>query len=408
MRILHVVDQMDPKRGGVCQAIRTIIKGTSHYDTYNEVVSLDDPNAHYISQETLTIHALGPASNPWTYSKKFKGWLIDNLVNYDKVIVHGLWQYHSYAVYLAINYISKTGIPVNSDNPIIPEIYVMPHGMLDPYFQRASGRKLKAIRNSLYWKFIEEKIINSAQALLFTCEEEKRLARFPFNPYKPKKESVVGLGVEAPPEEHSKMYTAFSEQCAGLNGSRYILFLSRIHEKKGVDILINAYGTWRKDLLAKSAPNKQHIIPKLVIAGPGIDSAYGKSITRLINSEKALMDSVLFPGMLINDSKWGAFYSCDAFILPSHQENFGIAVVEAMACGKPTLISDQVNIWREIDKENAGIVYPDTPEGTLKMILKWAKMSGDERLRMGENAKTAYKNYFTVENTSERLLNALK
>src|SRR5690606_21760746 len=130
----------------------------------------------------------------------------------------------------------------------------------------------------------------------------------------------------------------------------YLLYLSRIHQKKGVDLLINAYAE-----IIKSEEHKKikRDFPKLVIAGPGMDSNYGKDL-KLLVEENNLGDSIFFPGMLSGDAKWLAFYNADAFILPSHQENFGIAVVEALACKIPVLISNKVNIWRENEKEAAG------------------------------------------------------
>ena len=68
--------------------------------------------------------------------------------------------------------------------------------------------------------------------------------------------------------------------------------------------------------------------------------------------------------MLQGDLKWGAFHASDAFVLPSHQENFGIAVAEALGCGLPALISDKVNIWREVEADGAGFVAHGYVEGT--------------------------------------------
>jgi hypothetical protein len=82
--------------------------------------------------------------------------------------------------------------------------------------------------------------------------------------------------------------------------------------------------------------------------------------------------------MLAGDSKWGALYGCEAFVLPSHQENFGIAVVEALACGKPVLISDQVNIWREIVEDGVGMVEGDTEEGVEKLLRRFLDGMGQE------------------------------
>ena len=92
-----------------------------------------------------------------------------------------------------------------------------------------------------------------------------------------------------------------------------------------------------------------------MIAGPGLDTAFGREMRQLAESlcpqpsTLTPQPAVFFPDMLTGDAKWGALYGCEAFVLPSHQENFGIAVVEALACGKPVLISNQVNIWREIE-----------------------------------------------------------
>jgi glycosyltransferase involved in cell wall biosynthesis len=73
--------------------------------------------------------------------------------------------------------------------------------------------------------------------------------------------------------------------------------------------------------------------------------------------------------MLKGDVKWGAFYASEAFALPSHQENFGIAVAEALACGKPALLADKVNIAPQIAADGAGLMQPDTQEGTDELLL---------------------------------------
>jgi glycosyltransferase involved in cell wall biosynthesis len=286
--------------------------------------------------------------------------------------------------------------------------------MLDPYFQKAEGRKLKAIRNWIFWKLIESKVVNNADGLLFTCEEEKRLATQPFKPYKPKQELVVGLGVDEPPVYSEQMRLAFIEKCPEAGNERFLLFLSRIHEKKGVDLLINAYlkvfyPEKSEPVLATGRDNfdSDQSIPKLVIAGPGIESAYGQKIKQLVDENEFLRDQVYFPGMLSGDSKWGAFYTCEAFVLPSHQENFGIAVAEALACSKPVLISDQVNIWREIDASGAGVISNDSLEGTQKLLEVWESITPQERSKMGEKAWKSFDEYFSIPLTAQKLMRAI-
>lgn len=384
-KILHVVNSMDPVLGGVCKAVRTITTSLIESGIDNEVVCLDDLNAAFIPNDVFKLHALGSGSNPWGYNSSLLPWLKDNLRHYDAIIVHGLWLYSSFAVYLAIKSIKI------QDRP---KYFVMPHGMLDPYFQKAEGRRFKAIRNRLYWKLVENRVVNNADGILFTCEEEQLLARQPFRPYSPKGEFIVGLGVEAPPLHQKIMDVAFQNKCKSLGDQPFLLFLSRIHEKKGVDLLIKAYGS----LLSYS----QIELPALVIAGPGLETPYGKQISKLVSENDQLKHLVFFPGMLSGDAKWGAFYNCEAFVLPSHQENFGIAVVEALACGKPVLISNQVNIWNEINEAGAGFVESDTIEGAKELLEKWMNLSLNERVQLSQQALNCYKTYYSIESMAKR------
>jgi glycosyltransferase involved in cell wall biosynthesis len=269
--------------------------------------------------------------------------------------------------------------------------------MLDPYFQRAAGRKIKAVRNYVYWKLLERRVVNDADGILFTCEEELQLARVPFSPYHPEKELVVGLGVEEPPVLNSTIDASFKR--LGKQKGSYLLFLSRLHEKKGVDLLIRAF--------ALEAKKKSHPERFLVVAGPGLDQPYGKSLLALAAEDKEATKSIAFIDMISGDFKWATLYHCEAFVLPSHQENFGIAVVEALACGRPVLISDKVNIWREIEAAKCGFIASDTFEGTADVLNKWARLSEQEKVDMGLRARELYKTRFAVPEAARRFLKAI-
>ena len=382
MKILHVVDRMDPKAGGVCQAIRTIVDSLSQLEVISEVVSIDSEASNF--KDSFKIYALGPANNPWQFSKKLLPWLIRNLGNYDSVIIHGMWQYYGFATYKALK--ERDG-----DKPLV---YLMPHGMLDPYFQNAPDRKLKAIRNKVYWNLIEQHVIKNCTALLFTCRTEMELARLSFKPYKPKHEKIIGLGIKSPPKCTESMLNSFYKASGLKIDENFILFLGRIHNKKGLDILIKAY----IELLPVVK------LPKLVIAGPGIESDFGKEIKRLIENNPQLQSYFIFTGMLVGDSKWGAFYDCETFILPSHQENFGIATVEALACGKPVLISNQVNIFHEIQDYDAGLIGADNIAGTKKLLQSWMSLSIEEKRTKGTNAMKCYKEKFTEHTVAKKII----
>ncbi len=389
MKFLHVITSMNPSTGGPCQGVRNLATWFTRHDHTIEVVCLNDPNSEFLSKDIIPIHALGQSRTQWGYHAKLLPWLQDNLSRFDAVILNGLWQYSGYALFKATR------------KPGMPPYFIFPHGMLDPWFQRRPERRIKAIRNWLYWTFIEQRIIQNASALLFTSREEMRLARETFASYRPKHEITVGYGIPEPPEYHSRMDIAIAEKCPAIKGKPYFLFLGRIHPKKAVEILIHAYSALchAKDPVARSN------IPKLVVAGPGLETPYGQKLQKLA-AQICPPDFVFWPGMLTGDAKWGAIYNCEAFVLPSHQENFGIAVVEALACGRPALISNQVNIWREIEENAAGFVASDTFEGTQELFRRWENLSGQHKKIMGKAARTIYENRFAVALVAQRLLAA--
>lgn len=393
MKILRVITSMNPIAGGPCQGIRNSIPALKDLGVANEVVCLDAPDADYLGKDDFAIHALGTGRGPWAYNKQLIPWLIKNAPNYDVVIIHGLWQFISYAVYKAIKHLrSKTS---NS----IP-YYVMPHGMLDPYFQKAPERRLKAIRNRIFWSFIEGKVVNNANGVLFTCQEELILARKTFSSYKPKEELNVGYGIQEPPYKTPKILEAFHEVCPEVIGTPFLLFLSRIHPKKGVDILLEAYNEW-----LESSNIKKPL--KLVIAGPGLEANFGRDLQTMVNSKPKLKENVYFTGMLKGDAKWGAYYASEAFILNSHQENFGISIVEALACNTPVLISNKVNIWREIESNHSGFVENDTKLGTLTLLNKWSGLSVDKKNKMSYNARKTFEELFAIAPAAKRLKEAI-
>ncbi len=399
MRLLHVIRSVDPAGGGPLEVIRQFSTAHLAEGHHVEVVSLDLPDQVFNGELGVPTHHLGTNKGSYGYSTRLIPWLRTQGKDFDAVIVHGLWQYHGMGTRTGL---CGTGVPY----------FVFPHGMLDPWFRQAY--LLKHLKKALYWRLIEHRVLRDARAVLFTGEEEHLLAQQTFRPYRCT-ERIAPLGIQSPEGNPSQQQAAFLDAFPVLREQRYLLFLGRIHDKKGCDLLIRAYAGIANQS-AESAPP----LPHLVIAGPCRDSAYLEKLRTLARtSGLEVLDETLtssrnlaqerragavhFLPMLVGDLKWGAFHSADAFILPSHQENFGIAIAEALACSLPVLISDKVNIWREIEACRGGLVETDDLPGTIRLLSRWFAMSTDERLLMRGSARWCFTEQFEIGRAAAHL-----
>ncbi len=362
------------------EAARKVDTTLKHLGHHIELVCLDDPNANFISDYPVKAHALGPSKGSYQYNKKLTPWLDKNADSFDAVIIDGLWQYHSFGAWRSL---AKKNVPY----------FIFTHGMLDPWFKKTYP--LKHLKKWLYWPWAEYKVLRDAKAVLFTCEDEKILARQTFWLYRAN-EAVTAFGTADAPDRGAYLSKNFLETYPELNGKRLLLYLSRIHEKKGCDLLIKAF--------AKAA--YQDVSLQLVIAGP--DQTDWSPTLKILAEQQGISDRISWLGMLSGDIKWGAFYAAEAFCLPSHQENFGIVVAEALACGKPVLISNKVNIWREIESDKAGFVDDDTVEGTTRNINRWLALNPTSYADMSEKAKQCFAQRFHIRRAAERMIEIIK
>ena len=376
MKLLHVMPSCDPRGGGPLEGVRQ--RGL-HLQTLGhavELVTLDAPDEPFVKDFPLTVHAVGPARGGYRYCAALVPWLRANAPRYDAIVVNGLWQYHSFGAWRALKSLR------------VPYV-VFTHGMLDPWFKREYPRK--HLKKWFYWPWSDYRVLRDAKAVLFTSEEEKLQARKSFWLYRAR-ERVVAYGTKAPPPDTSALRERFLSAHPRLRGRRHLLFLSRIHEKKGCDLLVRAFAQ-----IAVRDPELD-----LVVAGPD-QTGWVSRLTELAR-ELGVAERITWPGMLQGDLKWGAFYNAEAFVLPSHQENFGIAVAEALGCGRPVLISDKVNIWREVEEGNAGLVAADTLEGTIQLLSRWTALATVERRAMGTAARALFERRYTVEAMATSLL----
>ena len=373
MNILHIIASANLADGGPIEGAVQMAEGFARRGHRQDLMTLDDPSAPFLQGAPGRVLALGlgadDAASPWLrlqrrlgLSPKAAPWLRSHISQYDVVIVSGLW---NYSTVVARHSLSRARTP----------FVVFTHGMLDPWFKRRYP--IKSTVKQLIWPFNEAVLLRRAARVLFTCEEERLLAASSFWPYRAK-EHVVGFGAAEPPGDPELQSRLFARALPALQSRRYLLFLSRIHEKKGCDILIEAFAG-----VAREAPDLD-----LVIAGPdqrGLQSRLQERAAAL-----GLATRIHWPGMITGDLKWGAFRGCEAFVLPSHQENFGVVLAEAMACGKPVLTTRKVNIWREIEADGAGVIGSDDVPGVLESLRRFIQMSPQARATMGLRARQCF------------------
>src|SRR5450755_943917 len=245
VKLLHILSSIDPNGGGPTEGVRQRGIRLTELGHTVEVVSLDDASQPFLREFPLKVHALGPSKGSYRYNNKLVSWLTAHAREYDAVVINGMWQYHSFGAWRALQ---KLRVPY----------FVFTHGMLDPWFKRTYP--LKHLKKWLYWPWADYRVLRDAQAVLFTSEEERRLARESFSLYRCN-ELVVNYGTAAPEIDLANAREDFFNGFPQLRGKRFLLFLGRLHEKKGCDLLTEAFAA-----IYNSARADQSL--HLVVAGP--------------------------------------------------------------------------------------------------------------------------------------------
>jgi glycosyltransferase involved in cell wall biosynthesis len=377
MKLLRVIDTLNPRTGGPLAGLRALTPVLASLGHATTVVTVDAPSSAGVVVGAEVQH-LGPARGSYRHNRALRPWVERHAREFDAIIVHGLWQNLGRSVYLATR---GQAVPY----------FIFPHGMLDPWFRRAYPHK--HLKKMLYWRLAEQHVLREAAAVLFTCEEERRLARDSFAPYRCT-ERVVNYGIAAPLGDGPRQRAAWQARVPELRDRPFLLFLGRIHRKKGLDMLLEAYLHLRS-----WCPRA----PVLVIAGPAEDAAWQSRLAARAAAFPAFAP-VIWTGLLEGDAKWGALRSAAAFVLPSHQENFGLAVVEALAVGTPVLLSHQVNIWREIVADGAGMAAPDTAAGITGLLAAWHYATPSQLTAMRAGAARCHAERFDLPAVARSLV----
>ncbi|MFH1868867.1 MAG: glycosyltransferase [Candidatus Omnitrophota bacterium] len=286
---------------------------------------------------------------------------------------------HIHSVFLYPTYITAYWCRVKG----IPYI-INPFGALDPEMIKLKS----AIIKTLYIRIIEKKNIEKAATLHVASEYEK--GQF-LSLGLESSVTVIPRGIDLDDYKPPHPAKDFRQRHPQLKGKEIILSLGRIHFKKGFDMLAAAF----KEIVAKREKTQ------LVIAGPD-ERGYAEKVKALFGKLK-LQDNVLFTGMLLGEDKLAAFYASDLFVLPSYGENFGITVLEAMACGIPVVITKKVGLSPDIERYKAGMVV-DCVKGQISDAILTLLEKKDLRRSMGDNGRRLVEEKFTRDKIADETI----
>lgn len=372
LRVLHVIPSVSPLRGGPSKAIIEMVRalrasgidadiattndhgpGKLDVSLYDQTSDRQKKPANYHGAQVYFFDRYSSPVNAikeFAYSAGFKRWLKKNIDQYDVVHVHAIFSFcSSYAMYLA----RKKNIPY----------VVRPIGQLEIWsLQQSTTRK------NAYLKLIERKNIESAAAVHFTAQSESQQAQKGLSILKP---VVIPLGIHLP-EPINNAKAAICKQYTLKHDIPTLLYLSRLHPKKGLEKLLSALEQLNETPF------------QLLIAGNG-DASYMSALKKEVTTKK-LEERCQFIGFINGEEKTQLLQGVDLFTLTSHSENFGIAVLEAMAAGTCVLVSNEVALSEKVKKHQLGYVTT-LDSSDIANTLKVALSNQQLRLNMGVKAR---------------------
>jgi glycosyltransferase involved in cell wall biosynthesis len=378
VRVLQVIPSIGPLRGGPSFVIRTMSVALAARGCEVDVATTDDngserlavPLDRPVREDGVTYRYFRRQMFFYTVSWPLFRWLRKNVASYDVLHIHALF---SFSVAAAAWWASYYRVPY----------VVRPLGTLNRWGMENRRPWLK--QASL--RLIDRRVLSGAAAVHFTSEEEREEGALVASDLHP---VIIPNPVDFQFDRERLPAGWLRSRYPAIAGKKIILFLSRLHPTKGIDLLLAAFARVRVQV-----PNVA-----LVLGGAG-DEEFVQQLYRQAR-ELGLESDIVWAGFLEGDCKKAAMAEADLFVLPSYSESFGVAAVEAMAAGLPVIVSDRVGIHREIGAARAGLVIPCQAEAlaaALQRLLDAPALRGELAL----NAKKLAESYYPARIT-ERLL----
>ena len=357
MKVLHYIPSIDESSGGVGAYMQLLARDLGKlcelyivtHHSYEER-KLENCTIHYISEKWL----------PWDNCKaEFLGIL--NEIHPDVFHTNSCWTPLS----------SKTAQWAKAAGY---KVVYTPHGMLEPYaLQRHYWtKKLPAIL------LFQKKGLQVADIIHATADMEKgNLIKLAWN----KNICVVPNCVQI---DEIEIKTSWKR-------TKNVLFLSRIHPKKGVNFLIEAVAQLKKEFAGYT----------FTIAGPG-EEKYVQELKDL-TVKCGVAEMFNFIGPVFSDAKWPLYRKADLFVLPTYSENFGIVVLEALACGTP-VITTVGTPWEELNTDHCGWCVEIGTEALVKALIDYLDCSDEELESMGKRGRNSVEEKYTSEAVAKKFI----
>jgi glycosyltransferase involved in cell wall biosynthesis len=310
-------------------------------------------------------------SEAYKYSRQLARWLDAHVAEFDVVHIHAVF---SHACLAAAKACRKRGVPY----------IVRPLGTLDPW-----SLKQKSTKKKLLWHLSVKRMLDGAGAIHYTALPEQKLAEESLGLGRG---VVVPLGIEIDSTGGDGDIETPQALDPVLSNHPYVLVLSRLHPKKGLEMLLPAF--------LSLAKQREFAEWKLVLAGDG-DAEY-VSLLRGLAEKEGMSERVIFVGWLQGEQKRVMLQRASLLALTSYQENFGLCVIEALACGVPVILSPHVNLAPEVEAAGAGWVTPLEP-GAIESTLAATMRDPHGRAQCGAAGKELVLSRFTWAAVGGRL-----
>ena len=357
MKIIHYIPSIDRIAGGTSTYMQVLGKELGklaevHIITHasENPLPIDNCKIHYVS-----------GYNPLKGSFKIEINKLFDDINPDVVHINCCWM-------PACSLVQKMAQKRNI------KVVLTPHGMLEPWIIKRHywTRKVPALL------LFQKAAVKKADCLQATAESEKQnLMKLGYN----SNIKIVKLGIDA---ESIAMKTSWKK-------SKQLLFLSRVHVKKGINYLIEAADILRDELQGY----------KILVAGEG-DAEYVASLKQQI-MDKGLQDIIQLIGGVYGDKKWELFQTSDFFVLPTHSENFGLAIAESLASGTP-VITTVGTPWNDLNSSNSGAWIEIGTQPLVETLRRFLSLSDGELEAMGKNGRKLIETKYSAKVMAEEMM----